>query len=385
MIMHERTLVIARAFRRSHLLPALLMAVLATPAVPAAHVAATTTISVEGTVVTLRVPLQIRLPPDFDPTVVSMETGERTPLGQYYEDGAEKLWNDGLAGLRHGDCLTFRIDVEIDLLEPGVPASGDHYMEIDNDPEGVPMFWDPATNDPQVDTTSAYTEGLIGNLPPIDDGVFAHELGHLLGLGDDYGTTEFPPGRGPGLMDGTHDITQNYVDRIAKLLEDLDKLPECWSGKMQSETTRDYKGLGRCSDTWETELRMTVALDGKVTGDGTARLVNGPTCTFPFPAITELPPLALQTMTVAGTSDEGALLLRLTPAPLDATGTHGVVTGFAAIYTEIYGGAPLEVPKGTPCRAIGHPETRSSALDYGGDLHIARNSIELTCSELAFR
>ncbi len=41
-------------------------------------------------------------------------------------------------------------------------------------------------------------------------------------------------------------------------------------------------------------------------------------------------------MTVAGTADQYALLLRLTPAALDADGTHGVVTGFASIYTEIH-------------------------------------------------
>ncbi len=129
---------------------------------------------------------------------------------------------------------------------------------------------------------------------PIDYGTFAHELGHQLGLGDDYAEAGPVPGRGSGLMARDLEITQDYVDRIAKLLEELDRLPECWSGTMRSATTRDYQGLGTCSDTWETELRMTVASDGKVTGDGTARLVEGPTCTFAFPAITELPPLRLR-------------------------------------------------------------------------------------------
>ncbi len=103
---------------------------------------------------------------------------------------------------------------------------------------------------------------------PIDYGTFAHELGHLLGLGDDYAEAGLVPGRGSGLMARDLEITQDYVDRIAKLLEELDRLPECWSGTM---------------------------------------------------------------------------------------------------------------------RAIGDPETRTTGLDHGGDLHFSRNNIEFQCSDQSFR
>ncbi len=206
---------------------------------------ALSSVSVEGTVVTITVPIDIF----GDTRIRDLETGEVVTAGPYWEKGAEQIWNDGLAPFRYLDCVTFRID--IDIKEYGKDATGRpdaHSVRFYNDPTLRSKFWDPGAPTSQADAPTAFNQSLDGEFGPIDHFTVAHEVGHLLGLGDDYldvvqpdGTIQSEPlaGRPGTLMADSEsaNIDQAIVDRLGMLLDDLGKLPECWTGTLTGSWT----------------------------------------------------------------------------------------------------------------------------------------------------
>jgi hypothetical protein len=115
---------------------------------------------------------------------------------------------------------------------------------------------------------------------------YAHEVGHLLGLGDDYidhpatsqhaRWTEPKPGRKNSLMADGGPVDKPLVDRLADLLRHVGKLPSCWQGKMHSESTKDYRNgpaFVICTEVWDLEVSLRAAPDGAVTGKATANFV----------------------------------------------------------------------------------------------------------------
>jgi len=92
----------------------------------------------------------------------------------------------------------------------------------------------------------------------MDSATWAHEIGHLMGLGDDYyherglGHAEGDPmpGREGTLMAGGHEsqgtlIDQNLADRLADIVNKVAKLPQCWQG-----TLREHDQGNLYDDTW---------------------------------------------------------------------------------------------------------------------------------------
>src|SRR5438445_10902676 len=128
-----------------------------------------------------------------------------------------------------GSCGSYRLKVDIQLSTPqGThPKATPGHHNADFFPEDEHMktaFFDPAASNPNIDTTSAYSQGLVGFWGWVDPATVAHETGHLLGLGDDY--VRGPDGKViPGAVyDGREKntlmtghatrITQKIVDRI---------------------------------------------------------------------------------------------------------------------------------------------------------------------------
>ena len=135
----------------------------------------------------------------------------------------------------------------------------------------------------EVDTPYPFDQVAVGYLPEWlfeDSWAMAHELGHFVGLGEDYKDGGIIPGREGTLMGGTEGadyINQTLVDDVAKLLEDAGyDLPECISGKfllhMSSHSVAEFQD----HDT-EHELNVTFFLkpkeDGSLEGTGTAEFL----------------------------------------------------------------------------------------------------------------
>lgn len=221
-------------------------------------------VSVEGTVVTITVPIDVF----GDTRIRDPETGEVGTVGPYWEMGAEQIWNDGLAQLRYRSCLTFKLDIDIKEFAAGATGRTDaHSVKFYNDPSLRSHFWDPGATTSQDDAPTAFTQTLDGEFGPIDHFTVAHEVGHLLGLGDDYvdvvqpdGTTRSEPlnGRaGTQMADsGSANIDQVIVDRLGSLLDDLSMLPECWTGTLKGSwttTTPQCRG-----SSFEGKIELTV-------------------------------------------------------------------------------------------------------------------------------
>jgi hypothetical protein len=267
-----------------------------------------TAVTVDGSTVTIGVTIDLLLG----------GVGE-TELPEGAQQGADELaaeiasyWNQGLARLA-SDCLSLRLSVKINAL----PMSEHRLLVIDEDRiasvttpghhvviwgvnnwgnAAPPLTYDPYDEDgyapPGEDYGSPYEHELYADWSPrLEDARdLAHEFGHLLGLGDDYGEGgEALPGREGTLMADGDLIDQNLVDRLAGLARGANPdVPACetWAGTMDLALSKDYlaeqSGLPRqqCDGTWRVDVRFTVLPDESISGKADARLVSGPDCTF---------------------------------------------------------------------------------------------------------
>lgn len=280
---------------------ALLLTLLAGLFIPADAIARTT-VTVTGTEIVIRVPIQLASMLEHQ-RMRNPITGERydwAQLGEFIARESERFWNEGTTGadaffgvtpsgglsaVRYRDCFTIRIVVEV-VITPFVQAGrkvkldGYHYMVFDNKPTGKMVVWDPATPDPNVDTPSAYERSLTGEWTSWEDyfGGAGHELGHLLGLGDDYDheSGESLAGRDGTVMDKGREIDQAIVGRIVGLVEASGvTLPECWHGTWSE---------GNAAMTAGGTFSLTVDAEGRVEGKGTGtqEVAGGGSASYPL-------------------------------------------------------------------------------------------------------
>jgi hypothetical protein len=273
--------------------------------------AAQTTASPDGTVVTINVPIDVIL---MGADVVSGADRRRiTNLAKM----AELIWNPGLQGLKFRDCLTFKIKVDIEVH----PDAGrtfrepmPHQIDWYDDPAADVFVLDPGEDDHTKDSPNPYKDFTSGQWSDLDIGEFVHELGHLLGLGDDYIRVpdDSPkgwhavdkPGREGTIMAkrvegrwGTRPgrIDQNIVDRLDALVDQTGfEWPYCWEGSWQTEArhfevVEDVVGLEpghrqlHHEGTLEARFRFGVSKDGAIVGTGTAKVSRNAATTLHKP------------------------------------------------------------------------------------------------------
>jgi hypothetical protein len=214
------------------------------------------------------------------------------------------FWVDGLDPLAT-DCLLFDLvivtnvlpesaaqELTIDGRNAYVTTPGHHVVRWGgNEPNAPwPNTYDPYDSDqtatPGEDFTSPYEHELwaewSGHL--VDASDFAHEFGHLLGLGDDYASDGSPlPGRRGTLMDNGDQIDQALFDRVAGVIEDSGTALDCgetWQATARIQTDQTLAGGETCRNVGDAEGELEVAPDGKITGTLTA--VEHETCSFGF-------------------------------------------------------------------------------------------------------
>lgn len=287
-------------------------------------------------VVTITVPIDL-VPgsPELAPAV--------RRLARTWERQAEDGWNNAFEFFQY-KCFTLHLDVDIKVRPVGFVGSDDrHRVLVATAGGGTPGYDGSNTLNPNT--------GLRDGTRSFDsprDGIFRedqseattlHEVGHLLGLGDDYVVVRDPntgkpveprqtrpkPGRDGTLMGDGGVVDQALVDRIGKQIEKLlDDLPACevWEGKITGQVTRP--GCSPSNVPLSGTVNIAVAKDKTVSGTA---IEGWGGCSIPGGAV----PAVNNTYTVTGRKTAAAFKLsvsgtgtRKMTIPID--GTHATVT-----------------------------------------------------------
>lgn len=265
--------------------------------------------------------------------------------------GIMDVWNDGFDQFGN-QCLYFNLVVTINPVPESaardIPIDGGRTNYVTTPGHHVANWGGNGPNAPWPETFDAYDADQFA--PPGEDYTtpfahemfavwsghletakdYAHEFGHLLGLGDDYDANGRPlPGREGTLMDNGDLIDQTLVDRLAKIVSDSGKrLPECWKGTYTGTVTFDCEDRPQQTGTLEASFTITVA-DGVATMDITHTVTGsclGPnvgTQTGPITATGERTPTGFEfpsfgalfggsgslTITVSGDRGTGTILI----------------------------------------------------------------------------
>lgn len=231
-------------------------------------------------------------------------TLETVPLDKYMKSwdslaaDASDVWNRAFGKLRYRGCYELRLETELNFVP--IAAEGDsadekilallkfvkpgfHHIFLNNDLivpgwDGInnPADW---TGDPTVDIHAPYLVPQIGSLGIMNSFEFGHELGHLMGLGDDYrrslkdGEVEIrpQPGREGTFMEqaSSQNIDQNLVDRVGDLASRFVDLPTCLYARFEWHFLAPQdRGSGRL-EVAEISLGLAKDKDGDLEGDGT--------------------------------------------------------------------------------------------------------------------
>ena len=266
------------------------------------------------------------------------DAGEKTvfePLLQEYAAQAAATWNQALAALPYKGCIPLRVAFHVQLLNAGQKgAAGHHQLDIDLTHPGRSYSTDPGAKTHNDDTSTAYQQDLGGEFffEGMSVRTWEHEMGHLMGLGDDYNDvgahSVATPGRETTLMDGGSLIDQALADRLGEIAARAGlKMPPCWKGTIDADTTRVYTDSSgathnTCETIWHGEAGWMVA-GGTVSGHASITL-QALTCAqnvgqAAFQAKGE-------TFKVAGTQSGGAFHVRFT-----SEGVTGGQADFGAI------------------------------------------------------
>ncbi len=279
--------------------------VVAAVVVPAGLAAAKTTVDVKGDAVTITVPI--------DCAGCQGKTGpDGTPLADYWGRTATKAWNDAFAAYSY--CGRYKFALQLKIRAEGSDfkgKSGDDLIQViaastdalrgtgwegapERTPGGIP-------GQRTHDGTRYYqndADGFVAsNATPT---VIDHEVGHLLGLGDDRDTNgNALPGRDGTLMVGgangvTPDspltIDQALIDRIGKQLENLGKIDKCkqqtWHGTLHvDETAGRAPQAGPCMESYTADVALAVQRK-QTMGTATIRPGGSNSCGPPARSVT---------------------------------------------------------------------------------------------------
>jgi hypothetical protein len=356
-----------------------------------------TTVQVEGTVVTITVNV-VFLVVDLNDTPPDLMRGWEQAVR-----AAEDYWNRGLANHPFKGCFTLRIRIAFSPVElyyydgsGSIPGHLIRYAEgfgLSPDPNRIrPEISDPVETDPTKDSVGVYQGVADGFWPPWlfeNPRDVAHEVGHLLGIGDDYHSVydsdgrfqdiESTTGREGTLMDRGDAVDQALVDRLGNLVEKSGvKLPRCWSGTVQASSHTEFHAYGGylvCTENWNLTLSFTVDESGSIAGSGTGAFDSLQGCRssigWTFDNATTL------AFDVKGTETDSELLLRFYETAID--GANEGLLNYSMFISNDLTPPVLVVPRVGVDRAEG-TVTISNTADNGQTAD-GSHVFSLTCAD----
>jgi hypothetical protein len=264
-----------------------LVAVIASVALPAAPAAAGTTVDPNGNVVTITIPVD-----------VVGGKGETSPDGtmslvDYWEKILKASWGAAFGQFPYKNCYRFELKLKLKSRAKGFDESEGRHRIIVGAPTGGLTFDGTGFNDDSETSRNhesgdgtRWLEHDAGGAIPVDAPplVVAHEFGHLFGLGQDSENGMPKPGRPvdtvmvgggvPGVDLGKPPrIDQNLITRIGRIIErylkDQNKkpLPRCetWKGPIKGSITAP--GCSPTNPSVDGEIEVGVVRD-QVVGTG---------------------------------------------------------------------------------------------------------------------
>ncbi|MGQ0803360.1 MAG: hypothetical protein ACT4PI_05795 [Actinomycetota bacterium] len=323
-----------------------LLAVIASVALPAAPAAAETTVDPNGNVVRITIPVDI----------VGAE-GKTSPDGtmslvDYWEKILNDTWGAAFGQIPYKNC--YRLELKLKLTAQGrnFDSTDGRHRIIVSAPTGGLTF-DGTGFDGTKETSRNRTTGdSTGSLENDRDGaipvdaaptVVAHEFGHLMGLGDDRKDGAPKNGRdGTMMVGGVPGVDVNVVQRIDKVLIDRlgsiierylkdqgKKLPKCqaWNGPIRTTYMASIAGV-TCTAEESGSVTLGV-VDGEVSGIIEAS--GSETCTGPASTITEPTAIVLR---LIGTFEDREFQLDVSEVIGDHALTPSCITGIIEIPVE---------------------------------------------------
>ncbi len=359
---------------------------------PAGRSDAKTTVTSDSGTVTLTVPIDLVGAINASGTEVgikNLDTGARTPISALYGSGA-KVWNDAFAKLQYKGCVNFKLDLQLIPKPFDSPVTpGHHRIELGFDPDLRPGVFIPGATDANADDSIPYTTDIGGTWPPVSADTVSHEVGHLLGLGDDYTDIKDANGKVTGYQplpgrDNTEmansdseNVDQVLIDRLGKIVDKAGlKLPKCWTGTMTSssnDTVTASDGGLVCSGTWTTALKFTVAADATLTGSATSTLNGAPVCTHPEFITNEM---TIMLSTITGTATDTQLQIQLNAVSHEPAGSVDYTGLSASIYGINAAPGTITIPITSPGHAKGNQELQTIS---GVNSYTSENAIEFDC------
>jgi hypothetical protein len=245
-----------------------------------------TTVAVDGTTVTITVHIDLCCFDDVGTTLVAHIMNEVR--------AAQDMWNKALAKLPAHGCFDVKVVFDARLLnwsERWDAAYDQITINFDQPGRSYSAGYGAGQNEDD-NTNNTEIHGGIFYASDMTTGTWAHEIGHLMGLGDDYreqrqgfhSAMSCLPGRGGTLMcnDRSGKIDQNLADRLADILNKAGLLPQCWKGTLKIASSFLAVKPNTCSDTWKLDFRVVIDAAGKASGSGINRRASpvkgGPFC-----------------------------------------------------------------------------------------------------------
>ena len=257
-----------------------------------------TTVTVDGTTVTITVHIDICCFDNVGTTLVAHVMNEVR--------AAQDMWNAALAKLLAHGCFDIKAVFDVHLLNKGDARDPEyHQVTIDFDRPCAAEDNRSYAADDKFPPKGLYEQDKGFAQPPDFDApyrrsleglfcasfmttqTYAHEIGHFMGLRDDYsdilGSSICFSGRGGTLMCDGKTIDQPLADRLINILNTPGRLPQCWKGTLKIASIFLCNKPNTCSDTWKADIRVVVDAAGTARGSGINRRASPVKSPYPRP------------------------------------------------------------------------------------------------------